>query len=584
MLKKIPVRVWILIAVLFFSILAINPSPYASGVQIKNVEPGSEAALAGLAPGQIVKTVNEQPITSVFDFKKAMDLLENQPALFSTQVKRANKTVVVEYNVTNSFGFSADENNTLISSETFSKLQKGDIILSVGKEAVENKTALDESLNKILPQKIIKIVTDKANAAFLGRGAPKITVGVASKSNIKKGLDLEGGTRVLLKPISKNGTVTEKDIADLISVLGNRMNVYGLTDMRIRSAADWQGETFILIEIAGVSKEEVSDLIAKQGKFEAKIGNETVFIGGKKDITFVCRDDGSCSGVRDCYTISDGEYCKFEFVIRLSPEAAKRHADVTNKLDIIQSDDGREILSEHVDFYLDDKMVDSLQIGADLKGSETTAIAISGPGTGPNRNAAIDSAVANMAKLQTVLITGSLPFDLEIVKLDTISPVLGQNFIKNSFMVIMIALLGVALVIFIRYRSWKLLIPMMVTSVSEVVILLGFAALIQWNLDMAAIAGIIAAVGTGVDDQIVIIDEIMKGKKEMHSNWKNRMKRAFFIIFAAYATVVASMIPLWNAGAGLLRGFAVTTIVGVTIGVFLTRPAFAAVAERLFKD
>ena len=584
MLKKIPVRVWILIAVLFFSIIAINPSPYASGIQIKNVEPGSEAALAGLAQGQILKTVNEQPITSVLDFQKAMALLDNQPVLFSTQVKRANKTVIVEYNVTNSFGFSADENKTIISSESFSKLQKGDVILSVGKDVVENKTALDESLNKMLPQKIIKIVTDKANAAFLDRGAPKITVGIASKSNIKKGLDLEGGTRVLLKPISENGTVSDKDIADLISVLGNRMNVYGLTDMRIRSAADWQGETFILIEIAGVSKEEVSDLIAKQGKFEAKIGNETVFEGGKKDITFVCRDDGSCSGVRNCYTISDGEYCKFEFVIHLSHEAAKRHANITNKLDVIQSDDGREILSEHVDFYLDDKMVDSLQIGADLKGSETTAIAISGPGTGPNRNAAIDSAVANMAKLQTVLITGSLPFDLEIVKLDTISPVLGQNFTKNSFMVIMIALLGVALVIFIRYRSWKILIPMMVTSISEVVILLGFAGLMQWNLDMAAIAGIIAAVGTGVDDQIVIIDEIMKGKKDMHTNWKARMKRAFFIIFAAYATVVVSMIPLWNAGAGLLRGFALTTIVGVTIGVFITRPAFAAVAERLFKD
>ena len=189
-----------------------------------------------------------------------------------------------------------------------------------------------------------------------------------------------------------------------------------------------------------------------------------------------------------------------------------------------------------------------------------------------------------MAKLQTVLITGSLPFDLEIVKLDTISPVLGQNFTKNSFMVIMIALLGVALVIFIRYRSWKILIPMMVTSISEVVILLGFAGLMQWNLDMAAIAGIIAAVGTGVDDQIVIIDEIMKGKKDMHTNWKARMKRAFFIIFAAYATVVVSMIPLWNAGAGLLRGFALTTIVGVTIGVFITKYAFAAVAERLFKD
>lgn len=584
MLKKLPIRVWILIAILFFSLLAIRPTPYASGVQIKNIEPGSDAALAGLAVGQIVKSVNEQPIKDVYEFKTAMEQFQNEPSLFSAEVLRRNSSVIVDYNITDSFGFTVDENNTVISSEPFSGLQQHDVVLAVNDMAVENKTALDEALDTILPNKIIKIATDKANAAFLSRGAPKITVGLASKSNLKKGLDLEGGTRVLLKPVSANGSVNDKDVSDLISVLSNRLNVYGLSDMRIRSAADWQGETFILIEIAGVSKEEVSELIAKQGKFEARIGNETVFAGGKKDVTFVCRDDGSCSGVRNCYTVSDGEYCKFEFVIHLSPEAAKRHANITNKLDIVQSDDGREILSEHIDFYLDDKLVDSLQIGADLKGSETTAIAISGPGVGANRNAAIDAAVSNMNKLQTILITGSLPFDLEIAKLDTISPVLGQDFTKNSIKVILVALLGVALVIFIRYRSWKVLIPMMVTSVSEVFILLGFAALIQWNLDMAAIAGIIAAVGTGVDDQIVILDEVMKGKKDMYSNWKVRMKRAFFIIFAAYATVVASMIPLWNAGAGLLRGFAVTTIIGVTVGVFITRPAFAAIAEKLLKD
>ena len=52
---------------------------------------------------------------------------------------------------------------------------------------------------------------------------------------------------------------------------------------------------------------------------------------------------------------------------------------------------------------------------------------------------------------------------------------------------------------------------------------------------------------------------------------------------AATPTTVAAMIPLWNAGAGLIRGFALTTIVGVTIGVFITRPAFAAMIEKLLK-
>jgi preprotein translocase subunit SecD len=45
--------------------------------------------------------------------------------------------------------------------------------------------------------------------------------------------------------------------------------------------------------------------------------------------------------------------------------------------------------------------------------------------------------------------------------------------------------------------------------------------------------------------------------------------------------MIVSMLPLWFLGAGVLRGFALTTIVGVTIGVFITRPAFAKMIETL---
>ena len=86
---------------------------------------------------------------------------------------------------------------------------------------------------------------------------------------------------------------------------------------------------------------------------------------------------------------------------------------------------------------------------------------------------------------------------------------------------------------------------------SEIIIILGFAALVGWNLDLAAIAGILVAAGTGVDDQIVIADETLKGENIAYTNWKERLKRAFFIIIAAWAVTLASMIPLLFAGAGL---------------------------------
>ena len=104
--------------------------------------------------------------------------------------------------------------------------------------------------------------------------------------------------------------------------------------------------------------------------------------------------------------------------------------------------------------------------------------------------------------------------------------------------------------------------------------------MIRWNVDLPSIAGILATIGTGVDQQIVILDEARTGR---HTSIKQRMKRAFAIILGAYFTALVALLPLLWAGAGLLKGFAVTTIIGITIGVLITRPAFAAIIEILLK-
>ena len=190
-----------------------------------------------------------------------------------------------------------------------------------------------------------------------------------------------------------------------------------------------------------------------------------------------------------------------------------------------------------------------------------------------------------MKNLQTILITGSLPVKLNVVKTDTISPVLGEEFVKNALLVGLFAILAVSVVIFIRYRKWQISVPMLISMMSEVVLLLGFASLIGWNLDLAAIAGIIIAVGTGVDHLIVISDESLRtGTGGTQLSFKEKIKRAFFIIMGAYFTTCVAMIPLWFAGAGLLKGFAVTTIFGISFGIFITRPAFAAAVEVLLRE
>ncbi len=579
MLKDLPFRVWLLIVVLVLAMIAINPSPGATGVQVKSVVSGSVADKEGIGAGEIIQSINGKDIETLRDYAESI----NEVVIPEVSVSLVASGSEINYITTKDVGFLVDDNMTIISVEDYAVgLERDMIIESFNGVEVSSVEELNTEINGLIVKNKWNIVTNEESYIFLQAGELGLSVAERESSNIKKGLDLAGGSRVLIQPVGEN--VDDQTIQDLISVMDNRLNVYGLSDLRIRPAKDNEGNNFVLVELAGATREEVKELIGKQGVFEAKIADDVVFEGGEKDITFVCRGDGSCSGIRNCGQISSDQWsCRFEFAIHLSEEAAQRHADITKDLDVNISETGQEYLSQKLDFYLDEKKVDSLNIGADLKGKETTSIAISGPGFGTNRAEAAQDAFANMDKLQTILITGSLPVDLEIVKLDTISPVLGEEFLKNSVIVGLVAILAVGLVVFIRYRKLKIVIPMILTSASEIVILLGFAALLQWNLDIAAIAGIIAAVGTGVDHLIIVTDEVIRGEN-VSFNWKEKVKRAFSIIFVAYMTTVAAMIPLWNAGAGLIRGFAFTTIAGITIGVFITRPAFAAIVERLLKD
>ena len=314
-------------------------------------------------------------------------------------------------------------------------LRVGDTVESINGKPITSVNELNSALEDSFSENATYVIrTDSGEIAFISSEKLAIELKEAEKSNIKLGLDLSGGTRVLLRPDTEK-SVNSQQITDIIQILENRLNTYGLGDLLIRQATDSQGENLILIEIAGASRSEVESLVEQQGVFEAKIGEEVVFSGSEKDITFVCRNDGTCSGIRQCQQADQQSYfCNFEFQISLSREAAKRHADITRDIPVNASISGRGgYLAKPLDLYLDGQLFDSLQISEGLRGVETTSILISGSGSGVTEDEAFENAVGEMNRLQTVLITGSLPFKLKIEKLDSISPILGQDFIKNTF-------------------------------------------------------------------------------------------------------------------------------------------------------
>ena len=555
-------RVWILIAFVLMALIAIHPNPFASGVVIKAIVRNSSAADAGMSnpkegtvPSslEVITAINGKTVHNMDDYYAIVNNLPvNRTIKVTTDVRTYQLSPRTLYNVTD------EGNQTMVVQEN----------VTVG-----NTTRL-ENVTSTVP---------RMSQTPVGIEPLGLAIADAPTTNLRKGLDLQGGTRVMLRPEEK---VDDTMIATMIDSLKERLNVYGISDVTVTSVKDnLQGTTYILVELAGATETEARDLLSKQGKFEAKVGNETVFKGGN-DITYVCRT-ADCSGIdpnRGCGTSPGGGYtCAYFFAISLSPEAAKRHASITKNLDVIGVPP-EDYLSQNLTLFLDDALVRSLRIGASLKGSETTQVQISGFGSGSTQQDAMANTLEDMKQLQTVLVTGSLPAKIVIDNIDTISPKLGSLFIQNALIMGLVAIIAVALILLIHYRKVLLAIPIVVTMLAEILIILGWYGLSGSSLDLAAIAGIILTIGTGVNHQVVIADETLHKQGAAMHGWAEKLKQAFFIIFSSVATTAVAMIFLFMAGAGLLKGFAVTTLVGLFFGVFVTRPAFAKIVEVLLKE
>ena len=141
----------------------------------------------------------------------------------------------------------------------------------------------------------------------------------------------------------------------------------------------------------------------------------------------------------------------------------------------------------------------------------------------------------------------------------------------------LLALLTVGLVVYYRYREAAIVLPMVAINLSEIIILLGIARFVI-QLDLATIAGLIAVMGTGIDQLVIITDEVLhEGRVPSPSLYMKRYERAFGIIALSAATVIIAMLPLALMDLSTLRGFAIITILGVLIGILVTRPAYGKI-------
>jgi len=376
--------------------------------------------------------------------------------------------------------------------------------------------------------------------------------------------ELNANLSEYLKILSYESRVSPETMDEIEKMIQSRANFLGVSDLRIKRA----GNQYIMVE----SPERIpgNSSILEPLDFEARLwknNDESVLAFTAKDV----------ARVDHYYYVSSVQGWAVPLTLRR--DAAERMRQLAISIGAA-SEDEEERKKHPLGMFFNGVEVYNASFAKDLADSirQTTVVSFLAITGGPREN----EEARRRAEELYINLQASFHTKLRTVGEGEIPPVLGRNFGRQVAAAAAAAILAVSVVVFLRYRKPKLVLAIITISLSEVLIILGFAVMIGWYLDISSVAGLIAVIGTGVDHQIVITDEALyQGEGKRRLVISTRISRAFFVIFTAAATTIIAMSPLAYVGLGRLRGFAIVTIVGVLAGVLVTRPAYGRIVRRI---
>lgn len=363
--------------------------------------------------------------------------------------------------------------------------------------------------------------------------------------SFRKGLDLEGGTSITLKADMKDVAKERRNEAleATKTVIERRINFLGVSEPTIQTAKV-NNDYRIIVEIPGVSDvDQAVALIGTTAKLEFRelleepSPSSLITLENTKSIGLSGADLGSAQASFDQNT---GQPV---VLFTISDESQKKFFDTTQKLK-----------GKRMAIFLDNQFIsapvvqEAIRSNGQISGGFTTEQA---------------------KQLATLLNAGALPAPLSILEQRSVGATLGAESLQKSLFA---GLLGFfIIVVFMVVLYGRLGVLASVALLLYTLYVLAIFKVIPVTLTLAGIAGFVLSIGMAVDANILIFAR-MKEELRMGKPWPVAVElgfsRAWSSIRDSNVSSILTSIILIYFGTGIVRGFAVTLLIGVLVSMF----------------
>ncbi|AUB79353.1 protein-export membrane protein SecF [Spiribacter roseus] len=173
----------------------------------------------------------------------------------------------------------------------------------------------------------------------------------------------------------------------------------------------------------------------------------------------------------------------------------------------------------------------------------------------------------------------------ELRRVEFVGPQVGDELAEKGGLALLYALGGILLYVAFRFE-YRFAIGAVAAVVHDVVVTLGIFAAIGMTFDLTVLAALLAVIGYSLNDTIVVFDRIRenflrirKGTAESIANRSINQMLPRTLVTSLTTLLVLFALALF--GGELIRGFAVTLIVGVLVGTYSSIYVASAAALAL---
>ena len=413
------------------------------------------------------------------------------------------------------------------------------------------------------------------------------TTYIKGAKDIRFGVDIKGGVNVTFVP-SEDYDATEEQLEAAQLVIENRLVALNVTDYELY--VDPSSDSLIL-EFPWQSGETDFD---PESAIE-EIGTTAYLTfreGSSADGDLIL--DGSMieSAAAQYGPVTSGGASEYYVSLKFTDEGAKAFGEATTRL---AASNGT------ISIWLDDENVSTATVNAAITDGEAII-------TSSASNPFTQDAVVKMARQ---INSGALPFALKVDSYSTVSPSLGENSLSAMVLagVIAFALIVVFMTVLYRLPGFLACIALAGQVAATLAFVSGYFPVFEsFTLTLPGIAGIILAIGMGVDANVITAERIkeeLKNGKSLDGALKSGFARGLTPIIDGNVTIVIVAVVLMGAfgpsdgffakalhfvffafgpsTAGTIYAFGYTLLTGVLLnfvfGIFATRTMIRGAAS-----